>query len=102
MQEKRFKSIDGETLMNTPLEPVRFMADGLLLNQSINNITRRAEGAGVPRETRRFCGVARRHALRRMRNGWYGFAACRGRHALRGTGEGTRATGDGRPYGAPF
>jgi len=30
MQEKRFKTIDGETLMNTPLEPVRFVVDGLL------------------------------------------------------------------------
>ena len=30
MQEKRFKTIDGETLMNTPLEPIRFVVDGLL------------------------------------------------------------------------
>jgi hypothetical protein len=30
MQVKRFTTIDGETLMNTPLEPIRFVVDGLL------------------------------------------------------------------------
>lgn len=30
MKEKRFQTIDGETLMNTPLTPIPFVVDGLL------------------------------------------------------------------------
>jgi len=30
MNERRFKTIDGETLMNTPLAPIPFVVDGLL------------------------------------------------------------------------
>jgi len=30
MKEKRFHTIDGERLMNTPLEPIRFIIDGFL------------------------------------------------------------------------